>query len=179
MEPAYRPSPDDEIAQYETQDNDPADQRYRRFLDRLAQPLVARLPATATGLDYGAGPGPTLSIMLAEQGYNMTIYDPFYADHPEVLEHRYDFITCTETAEHFFRPGEEFKRLDKLSARGECALPSLRPQAPRSLFVLNAVVCPHSIWLCMMGGIHHHVLVKSERTHLQAATANSTSLGVW
>ena len=118
MEPAYRPSPDDEIAQYETHDNDPADQRYRRFLDRLAQPLVERLPATATGLDYGAGPGPTLSIMLAERGYDMTIYDPFYADHPEVLEHHYDFITCTETAEHFFRPGEEFKRLDRLLRPG-------------------------------------------------------------
>jgi len=46
-----------------------ADPRYRRFLARLAEPLIAHLPKGARGLDFGCGPGPTLSLMLREAGF--------------------------------------------------------------------------------------------------------------
>ncbi|MDZ7737342.1 MAG: class I SAM-dependent methyltransferase [Gammaproteobacteria bacterium] len=114
LDPQLRPDPDAEKAHYDTHDNDPADPGYRNFLWRLAEPLLAKLEPGAEGLDYGAGPGPTLSIMLEERGFPMTIHDPFYDHNPAALERRYDFITCTETAEHFFNPGEEFQRLDRL-----------------------------------------------------------------
>lgn len=103
-----------ERARYETHENDPGDPGYRAFLSRLADPLVERLTAGAAGLDYGSGPGPALSVMLEERGFEMAIFDPFFAPDPGALERRYDFITCTETAEHFFDPGDELERLAQL-----------------------------------------------------------------
>jgi hypothetical protein len=43
--------------------------------------------------------------MLAEAGHAMALYDPFFRPDPAALERDYDFITCTETAEHFHHPG--------------------------------------------------------------------------
>ena len=118
MHPAQRPPAGVERARYETHENDPADAGYRAFLGRLFEPLVARLPPGARGLDYGSGPGPTLSIMLAEAGFPTRNYDPFFAPDADALGFVYDFVTCTETAEHFFDPAGEFDRLDALLAPG-------------------------------------------------------------
>ncbi|MCS3902443.1 2-polyprenyl-3-methyl-5-hydroxy-6-metoxy-1,4-benzoquinol methylase [Methylohalomonas lacus] len=118
LDPSQRPDPTAEKAHYDTHDNDPADPGYRKFLYRLVEPLVPKLRPGATGLDYGAGPGPTLSVMLGEQGFSVTNYDPIYVPDTDVLERDYDFITCTETAEHFFRPGREFERLNALLRPG-------------------------------------------------------------
>lgn len=105
------PNARDERRRYETHNNDPSDEGYRAFLRRLTNPLTKRVSPPAHGLDFGSGPGPTLSIMLEELGYEMTIYDPFFAPAGDVMDRTYDFITCTETAEHFHDPAEEFERL--------------------------------------------------------------------
>jgi SAM-dependent methyltransferase len=110
--------PEAERAHYLTHENDPADPGYRAFLARLADPLAERLPPGAEGLDYGAGPGPTLSLMLEERGFPTEIYDPLFAPDPAPLRRGYDFVTCTETAEHFFDPAGEFHRLDRLLRPG-------------------------------------------------------------
>lgn len=61
--------------------------------------------------------------MLEECGFAMSIYDPIFARQPDVLNRTYDFITCTETAEHFHSPREEFDRLyTLLSPNGWLAL---------------------------------------------------------
>jgi len=109
---------DKEFARYRLHQNDPADPDYRVFLDRLAQQIIPHLPPGADGLDYGSGPGPTLSVMLEEQGYPMNIYDPYFAPNDEVLQQTYDFITCTETAEHFALPNIEFNRFNNLLCIG-------------------------------------------------------------
>lgn len=116
--PTDRPTATEERARYESHENDPADPDYRAFLDRLAAPLMERLPPAAEGLDYGAGPGPALARMLEEAGHSMAIYDPFFAPDPAALNYTYDFVACTETAEHFHAPGEEFSRLDALLRPG-------------------------------------------------------------
>lgn len=111
--------PKEEKARYDLHENDPNDPNYRGFLNQLAQPLLARLkPPPLKGLDFGSGPGPTLSIMLAEQGYTMRIYDHFYAPNPQVLEDSYDFITCSETFEHFYTPRVEWRMLVDLVKPG-------------------------------------------------------------
>ena len=74
----YHLDRDAERAEYELHENDPADAGYRRFLSRLVDPLVQRLPDNAAGLDFGCGPGPALAAMLEEQGFSMSLYDPFY-----------------------------------------------------------------------------------------------------
>lgn len=118
MDPADRPSPEEERARYDTHENDPSDPRYRSFLRRVLDPLLPLLPAASRGLDYGAGPGPALQAMLEESGHPTRIYDPFYAPDPTALEDQYDFVTCTETAEHFHDPDREFRRLDGLLRPG-------------------------------------------------------------
>ena len=101
----------DEKAHYDTHQNNPQDADYRKFLNRLLAPLKDKLAPGACGLDFGAGPGPTLSIMLEELGFPMNIYDIFYANDPSVLQQQYDFITISETVEHLHNPGKELQRL--------------------------------------------------------------------
>lgn len=48
----------------------------------------------------------------------MTVYDPLFFDEPRALTQSYDFITCSEVAEHFHRPAEEFRLLDCLLKPG-------------------------------------------------------------
>lgn len=107
-----------ERAEYALHRNSIDDPGYRRFLARLAEPLVARLPAAANGLDFGCGPGPALACMLREQGMQVAVYDPFFFPAREVLDGRYDFITATEVVEHLHRPGEELQRLWQLLRPG-------------------------------------------------------------
>lgn len=102
---------DQERAEYDLHENDPHDAGYRRFLSRFSEPLLKRLPPGQTGLDFGCGPGPTLSGMLEEKGHTVDLYDPFYQNHPSVFEKQYDFICATEVAEHLRDPDAEFQRL--------------------------------------------------------------------
>ncbi len=118
LDPAARPSPAAELAHYRHHRNDPADPGYRRFLARLADPLMARLAPGSTVLDYGSGPGPALARMLEEAGHRVSLFDPFFAPDPAPLQRRYDAVTCTETAEHFHAPAEEFDRLGTLVKPG-------------------------------------------------------------
>ena len=118
LDPPQRLGTDVERAHYGHHQNDPGDARYRAFLDRLALPLQARLAPGAEGLDYGCGPGPTLSRMLSERGFPTADYDPFFAPDAALLERTYDFIACSETAEHFFDPAAEFARLARLLRPG-------------------------------------------------------------
>lgn len=120
-DPASRPARGEEKAVYDQHQNSPDDPGYRQFLNRLADPLVKRLGNRKLhGLDFGSGPGPTLSIMLKEQGYRMSIYDPFYAADTVVLNRQYDFVTCTEAIEHFHVPGREWRLLLDLVKPGGC-----------------------------------------------------------
>ena len=107
-----------EKAVYDQHQNHPDDSGYRAFLSRLAEPLLACLQPGQCGLDFGSGPGPTLSVMLAERGMQVHCFDPFYAPCPGLLEQTYDFITATEVVEHLQRPGEELARLWSLLRPG-------------------------------------------------------------
>ncbi|MEJ2541221.1 MAG: class I SAM-dependent methyltransferase, partial [Gemmatimonadota bacterium] len=118
LDPVQRLGPADERARYQTHENHPEDPRYRAFLRRLADPLLERLAPGSVGLDYGSGPGPTLSRILTEAGHPTRDYDPFFTADPSVLDREYDFVTCSETAEHFFDPAGEFRRIDGLIAPG-------------------------------------------------------------
>jgi len=118
LDPAQHPDRATERAHYLTHENDPDDARYRRFLGRLATPLLARLAPGSSGLDYGCGPGPALAAMLREAGHDMTLYDPIFAPDEEALRRRYDFVVLSEVAEHFHRPVDEFDRLGRLVRPG-------------------------------------------------------------
>ena len=118
LEQAFHPDRDTERAHYALHENDPGDPRYRAFLSKLSGPLLEKLPPGARGLDYGCGPGPALAAMLREHGHAVALYDPVFAPDAAPLETTYDLVVCTETAEHFHDPFEEFSRLDRLLRPG-------------------------------------------------------------
>ena len=104
-------SSQEEKVVYDQHENSPADARYRQFLSRLFEPMKSRLLPGNKGLDFGSGPGPTLSVMFEEAGHGMSIYDPFYAPDTAPLGRQYDFITASEVVEHLHHPMEELHRL--------------------------------------------------------------------
>jgi hypothetical protein len=103
-----------EKARYSQHNNNVEDAVYRAFLSRLWDVLEPKLQAGAVGLDYGCGPGPALAAMIGEAGYDICVYDPFFAPDKAVLSAEYDFITCSEAIEHFAHPLDEFKTFAKL-----------------------------------------------------------------
>jgi len=104
-------SEEGEKERYDLHKNDPGDSGYRQFLSRMVDPLSAQVPSGSYGLDFGSGPGPTLSVMLESLGYQIDIYDKFYARCPKVFENTYDFVTTTEVVEHLHDPRFELDRL--------------------------------------------------------------------
>lgn len=111
-------SPENERRRYDLHQNHPEDQGYVRFLNQLVEPLVAMLPAGAAGLDYGCGPGPTVSVLLRLRGFDTAVFDPVYFPNTILLEQSYDFVTCTETVEHFYHPRREWQRFKQLVKPG-------------------------------------------------------------
>ena len=107
-------SSNDEYKHYLTHNNDVNDPRYKKFLSNLMLPLIEKIKLNSIGLDYGCGPGPALSLMLREKGYQMFNYDPFFHPKKSNLLKKYDFISCSETVEHFHNPFYEFTRFNEL-----------------------------------------------------------------
>ena len=110
-DPKDLPTRDEEHSRYLLHENNPEDPGYRRFLEKLTRPVADLLTHPSTGLDYGCGPTPLLARIMEEQGHTMRLYDPYFFPDPSPLSEKYDFITCSEAAEHFYRPAEEFTRL--------------------------------------------------------------------
>ena len=112
------PTLEAERARYTFHRNSPDDPGYRAFLERLAAPLAAVLPPGAEGLDYGCGPGPTLSLLLSERGFRVAVHDVQFFPDDSLLVRRWAFVTCSEVIEHFRTPREELLRLAGLVEPG-------------------------------------------------------------
>jgi hypothetical protein len=120
-------SPGEEKAQYDHHENSPDDLGYRKFLGRLFEPVNTRLLPGRKGLDFGSGPGPTLSVMFEEAGHCVSLYDPFYAPDAAPLNRQYDFVTASEVVEHFCEPAKDLQRL------WSCVKPGTRSSIVRQL----------------------------------------------
>ena len=107
----YHLSESEEKKRYDTHNNNPDDPRYRQFLSQLTEPLNEIISSDSYGLDFGCGPGPTLSLMMQEKGHQMDLYDKFYAKNQSVFKKSFDFITLTEVLEHLCDPVFELERL--------------------------------------------------------------------
>jgi SAM-dependent methyltransferase len=110
-------APEKERAHYDLHENGPST-GYLAFLQPALDAVLSRAAPAGEGLDFGCGPGPVLAQQLRERGYETVLYDPFYAPDEGVLRRTYDFITCTETAEHFADPAREFEQLASLLRPG-------------------------------------------------------------
>ncbi len=119
LDPAFFISSQEEKQRYEEHNNDVYDQGYRKFVMPLVEKIFLHYSSEASGLDYGAGPGPVASVMLKEKGYRfINRYDPFYHPDRSVLKKKYHFIICSEVMEHFHYPSEDFKLLRSLLMPG-------------------------------------------------------------
>jgi SAM-dependent methyltransferase len=118
MAPENRLDSAREKAVYTLHENNPDDPGYRRFLSRLSEPLLERLPFGSSGLDFGCGPGPTLARMLEAAGMKVALYDPYFSPDQSALASCYDFVTCTEVIEHLYHPAAVFRQLDSLIRPG-------------------------------------------------------------
>lgn len=127
--PEFRLSQKEEQDVYQLHENNPEDAGYRKFLSRTFEPMQRLLAPGAEGLDFGSGPGPTLSLMFKEAGFDCQDYDIFYAHYPERLNRQYDFITATEVFEHLGEPGQVLEQLlSCLKPGGLLAIMTKRPQ---------------------------------------------------
>jgi hypothetical protein len=104
----------DQKARYDTHNNDSNDEGYLNSLRVLWTPLkeILNRKGLKKGLDFGSGPNPVLAELMRNDGFEVDIYDPFYA--PNNLLGKYDFITSTEVIEHFENPFKEFARIASL-----------------------------------------------------------------
>lgn len=119
LDPSQLPTPAQEKKKYDEHQNSPADLGYRQFLSPAMKAVLdLPMPKDAVGLDYGCGPGPTLSKMLEEHGYRVHDYDPLYQNNTALLAQFYDFVTCTEVVEHFHDVAQELDNLFALVAPG-------------------------------------------------------------
>lgn len=72
--------------------------------------MVGYVTIGRKGLDFGSGPSPVLAkILERDYGYDMDIYDLFYATEKVYQDRRYDLITSTEVVEHLADPLVFFK----------------------------------------------------------------------
>lgn len=113
-DPAAQLTPADEKSIYDYHQNSPDDGRYRQFLSQLSEPLMAKLQPGMQGLDFGCGPGPTLNLMLEQQGVTVDLYDLYYYPEKSGLQPWYDFVTATEVVEHFSSPRASWQQLIQL-----------------------------------------------------------------
>lgn len=100
----------DEKSRYEYHLNSIEDTGYVNFLNRVVEPASKYLDKTMVGLDYGCGPGPTLSQLIEQKEIKCGFYDPIFF--PELdFNSKFDFIFATECFEHFYNPKEEIQKL--------------------------------------------------------------------
>ena len=110
----HRPGIEEEKTRYETHNNDVNDPGYQRFVSPIVSSVLRDFTPNHSGLDFGAGTGPVISKLLRDRGFDIVQYDPFFHDHPVLLEDTYDYIVCCEVVEHFYAPAREFARLKRL-----------------------------------------------------------------
>ena len=87
-----------EKARYLEHNNNPEDVRYRSFLGRVWDPLKTKLTPGSGGLDFGSGPTPVLAGMIEQDGFAISVYDPFFAPAVDVLTHSYDLNNITRAS---------------------------------------------------------------------------------
>lgn len=100
-----------EMARYDLHENTHDNQGYLNFLNRIYEVITGIVSDGSRGLDFGSGPKPVLAGLFSVGGYDISVYDVFYAPDRSVLKKKYDFITIVEVLEHLKHPEKELKML--------------------------------------------------------------------
>jgi 2-polyprenyl-3-methyl-5-hydroxy-6-metoxy-1,4-benzoquinol methylase len=124
--------PEDERKRYLLHDNSPENSGYVEYLESFLGNAV--LPFAAPGsriLDFGSGPRPLLSAMLAARGYETSSWDPFFMDDRSAKAGPFDMVVAHEVIEHCARPSQAAREIsDSLRPGGRASLSTLfRPES--------------------------------------------------
>lgn len=107
----YYLSAEEEMSRYDLHENTHENQGYLNFLNRIYEAISGITVKGSRGLDFGSGPEPVLAGLFTENGYDISVYDVYYAPDRSVLNKKYDFITIVEVLEHLKNPDKELKML--------------------------------------------------------------------
>lgn len=127
MDEEFWMTPEEEKEFYYTHENTSDNEGYvnmfKNFLEKAVAPFQGEIE---TALEYGAGPGPVLAVLLEEMGIETDIYDPYFAPEKVYQGKTYDLITSTEVFEHLSNPMVEIEQLKKhLNGGGYMAVMTL------------------------------------------------------
>lgn len=112
VHPDFHLPRDKEKSRYMLHDNAINNEGYVSFLKKAIDPMIGFIRPGMDGLDYGCGPAPVLSQILAQKNIRCHNYDPVFGiEHPM---QSYDFIFATECFEHFYFPAEEIRKIVNL-----------------------------------------------------------------
>jgi SAM-dependent methyltransferase len=103
---------------YGLHNNDPNDIRYQQYTSPVTNSILNDFKTFHEGLDFGSGTGSPIHKVLTDNGYDVVQYDLYFHDNRELLQRQYDYIACSETAEHFKEPYREFEQLRNLLKPG-------------------------------------------------------------
>jgi len=85
-------------------------QMFEDFIDLSVEPYRKHIQ---TVLEFGSGPEPVLSKLLERRGFEVDIYDLYYAPKKIYENKMYDLISSTEVFEHLQKPLEILEILAK------------------------------------------------------------------
>ncbi|ADQ13829.1 class I SAM-dependent methyltransferase [Halanaerobium hydrogeniformans] len=106
---------DEEKERYLGHDNTHQNEGYVRMFEEFIEVVIdPHLENKGRVLEFGCGPGPVLADLLAEKGFRVDKYDPYFYPELEFEEEKYDLITSTEVFEHFSDPCKEIDLLNNL-----------------------------------------------------------------
>ena len=111
MNPEHYLNRHEEKERYLEHNNDVHDPRYQNFVSPIVNCIKKNFKPGSRGLDFGSGTGPVITKVLKDQGYNISTYDLYFDNRPELLKGSYDYIACCEVIEHFHNPAGEFSLL--------------------------------------------------------------------
>jgi SAM-dependent methyltransferase len=118
LNPKNYPCSEKEKQRYEEHKNDVNNKGYQAFVLPIVEAVLKDYGKHHKGLDFGSGTGPVITKLLRDDGYDIDIYDPFFANNKEKLEETYDYIVCCEVMEHFHYPIVELTRLKAMLKPG-------------------------------------------------------------
>ena len=108
-------------------------QMFEDFLDLTIEPYSQNIQRV---LEFGSGPEPVLSKLLERRGFEVDIYDLYYAPKKVYEDKSYDFITSTEVFEHLQKPLEVLELLVKhVNSNGYIALMTKFPPKDDKIFL--------------------------------------------
>lgn len=112
-DPGQLPCFAEERSRYELHENSIQNTGYVSFLNRAIVPAIDFINSSMNGLDFGCGPGPTISELLKQRNIHCINYDPIFF--PIIPEYgKFDFIFATECFEHFHYPAKEIDHIMKI-----------------------------------------------------------------